>query len=142
MTCRKQPYTQNETSGSLTEPQYLESRLKREQAIRALDALFERHQVDALLCTRCEIVAPITGFPSMSIPIGSHENRMPIGVYWIAERYGEATLLRIAYAAEALLGVSKAVRRQMRPDVAHIGKPIEGLSALWNDLSDTSREET
>jgi amidase len=94
---------QNETSGTLTEPEYLEALAARERAIRALDALFEQHRVDALLCTQPEIVAPITGFPSMSIPIGSQENRIPIGAYWIARRYDEATLLRLAYAAECLL---------------------------------------
>ena len=48
---------------------------------------------------------PITGFPSMTVPIDSHENRMPIGAYWIARRCDEATLLRITYAAECLLRV-------------------------------------
>jgi amidase len=96
---------QNETSGSLTEPEYLESLSKRERAIHALDEMFNMHKVDVLLCTQCEIVAPITGFPSMSIPIGSGEDRIPIGSYWIAKRYDEAVLLRITYAAENFLRV-------------------------------------
>ena len=73
--------------------------------VRTLDGIFDVHKVDALLCTQCEIVAPITGFPSMSIPIGSAEDRIPIGSYWIAKRYDEATLLRITYAVEKLLKV-------------------------------------
>jgi len=97
-------HVQNNASGSLTEPEYLQSLAKRERAIRALDDTFDTYRVDAFLCTRPEIVAPITGFPSMSIPIGSHENRIPIGAYWIAKRYDEATLLRITFAAESLLG--------------------------------------
>ena len=104
-------HIQNKTSGSLTEPEYLESLLKRERAIQALDEVFDAHKVDALLCTQCEIVAPITGFPSMSIPIGSGENRIPIGSYWIAKRYDEATLLRITCAVENLLGVTLAMTR-------------------------------
>ena len=98
-------HVQNKTSGTLTEPEYLESLAKRERAIHTLDQVFETQQVDALLCTQCEIVAPITGFPSMSVPIGSQEDRMPIGSYWIAKRYDEATLLRIAFAAEKRLEV-------------------------------------
>jgi amidase len=105
-------HMQNKTSGSLTEPEYLESLLKRERAIQALDEIFDAHEVDALLCTQCEIVAPITGFPSMSIPIGSGENRIPIGSYWIAKRYDEATLLRITGAVEGLLGVTLAMTRE------------------------------
>lgn len=104
-------HIQNKTSGSLTEPEYLESLLKRERAIQALDGIFDVHKVDALLCTQCEIVAPITGFPSMSIPIGSGENRIPIGSYWIAKRYDEAALLRITGAVEGLLGVTLAMPR-------------------------------
>ena len=96
---------QNKSSGRLVEPEYLEALVKRERAIQKLDAMFEQHQVDVLLCTQCEIVAPITGFPSMSFPIGMHKNRMPIGSYWIARRHDEATLLRITYAVEMRLGV-------------------------------------
>ena len=73
--------------------------------------MFDAHKVDVLLCTRCEIVAPITGFPSMSIPIGTGEDRIPIGAYWIARRYDEATLLRVTCAAEDLLGVTLAMKR-------------------------------
>lgn len=98
-------HIQNQTSGSLTEPEYLTALAKRERAIRVLDELFAAHRVDVLLCTQPEIVAPITGFPSMSLPIGCQEDRIPFGAYWIARRYDEATMLRIAYAAERLLQV-------------------------------------
>ena len=99
-------HIQNKTSGTLTEPEYLESLLKRERAIQTLDEVFDAHKVDALLCTQCEIVAPITGFPSMSIPIGSAEDRIPMGAYWIAKRYDETMLFRITCAVEKLLGVT------------------------------------
>ena len=105
-------HIQNKTSGALTELEYLESLLKRDRAIQALDEVFDTHEVDVLLCTQCEIVAPITGFPSMSIPIGSGENRIPIGAYWIARRYDEATLLRVTCAAEGLLGVTLATKEE------------------------------
>jgi amidase len=98
-------HVQNKTSGTLTEPEYLASLAKRERAIRALDKVLDSHRVDVLLHTQPEIIAPITGFPSMSIPIGSQVNRIPIGAYWIARRYDEITLLRITYAAETLLDV-------------------------------------
>jgi amidase len=96
---------QNKASGALTESEYLESLARREQAIHALDRVFATQKVDALLCTQPEIVAPITGFPSISIPIGTEENGMPVGSYWIAKRYDEATMLRITFATEKRLGV-------------------------------------
>jgi len=117
-------HVQNKTSGSLTEPEYLESLAKRERATRALDQTFDTHRADVLLCTQPEIVAPITGFPSMTIPIGSQENRIPIGAYWIAKRWDEATLLRIAFAAESLLGVEcvpEMLERLQSELVSHAG---------------------
>jgi len=117
-------HVQNRTSGAFTEPEYLESLAKRERAIHALDEVFDMHRADALLCTKPEIVAPITGFPSMTIPIGSQENRIPIGAYWIARRRDEATLLRIAFAAESLLGVkcvSEMLERLQTELVSHAG---------------------
>jgi Asp-tRNA(Asn)/Glu-tRNA(Gln) amidotransferase A subunit family amidase len=74
-------------------------------ALAANLAPHDAHEVDALLFTQPEIIAPITRFPSMTIPIGSQENSIPIGAYWIAKRHDEATLLRITFAAESLLGV-------------------------------------
>jgi amidase len=108
-------HIQYKTSGALTEPEYLESLAKREQAIHALDEVFDVHQADVLLCTQPEIVAPITGFPSMTIPVGRQEDRIPLGAYWIAKRYDEATLLRIGFAAESLLGVECVPEMLERP---------------------------
>ncbi len=96
---------QDETWGTLAAPAYLEALAKRERAIAALDGLFETQRVDVLLCTQPESIAPTTGFPSLTIPIGVGEDRMPFGAYWIARRYDETTMLRLAYATEQRLGV-------------------------------------
>jgi len=96
---------QSEAWGTLTAPAYLAALEKRERAIVALDALFDAHGVDVLLCTQPEFIAPSTGFPSLTLPIGVRADRIPFGAHWIARRYDEATLLRIAHAAERLLNV-------------------------------------
>jgi len=101
---------QNERSGRLIEPEYLDALARRTDAIRALDNLLDGSggrtaPVDVLLCTQPEFVAPSTGFPSMTLPIGTQENQMPIGAYWIARRYDEPAMLRIAFAAERALGI-------------------------------------
>jgi amidase len=105
-------HVQNKTSGAQKEPEYIEALLKREEAIDRFDRVFTESELDVLLCTRCEIIAPITGFPSMSIPMGMDEEGMPIGSYWIARRYGEPTLFRITHAAETRL------RIRCEPDLA------------------------
>ncbi len=96
-------HAQDQTSGTLTEPEYLEALANRERAIHALDELFETSRVDVLLCTHPEIIAPITGFPSMTLPLGVHANRIPFGSYWIARRYEEGTLIKITGVVERLL---------------------------------------
>jgi amidase len=97
---------QGGTSGTQTEPAYLRALLRREEAIRRLDALFAQGQLDALLCPGPQIIAPATGFPSLTLPLGCDEKGMPMGCFWMARRYAEGTLLRLAYAVEARLGIT------------------------------------
>lgn len=97
--------TENNTSGTMTEPEYIEALLEREHTIKKLDRLFDENRIDVMLCETFTNIAPFTGFPCMTIPIGQKQNRMPLDSYWIARRYDEAKLLTVAYAAEQALGI-------------------------------------
>ncbi len=97
---------QNNTSGNMTEPEYIEALAEREKAIAELNRLFDEHRIDVMLCETFTNIAPFTGFPSMTIPIGQREDKLPMDSYWIARRFDEKTLLRAAYAAEQALCVS------------------------------------
>jgi len=98
---------ENNTSGTMTEPKYIEALLERERIIKELDRLFDDNAIDVMLCETFTNIAPLTGFPSMTIPIGQRlDNKMPLDSYWIAQRFDEPKLLRITYAAEQLLGLS------------------------------------
>lgn len=96
---------ENNTSGTMTEPEYIEALEERESTIAELDRLFDEHNIDIMLCETFTNIAPFTGFPSMTIPIGQRMDKLPIDSYWIARRFDETTLLKITYAAEQLLGI-------------------------------------
>jgi len=96
---------ENNTSGTMTEPEYLEALLERETSIVELDKLFDDNSIDIMLCETFTNIAPFTGFPSISIPIGQKTDALPIGSYWIARRFDEATLIKIAYAVEQALNL-------------------------------------
>ena len=96
---------QNKTSGSLTEPDYINALLEREEAISELDAVFDENELDVILCESIPNVAPYTGFPSMTIPIGQKKSSEPIPAYFLAKRFGETTLIQAAYAAERILAL-------------------------------------
>lgn len=91
-------------SGRMTEPEYADTLRKREVAIRSLNKIFADHNLDVLLCASENVGdAPLTAFPSATIPIGFRANGIPVGTYWIARRYDEIGLLRALFAAEKLL---------------------------------------
>ncbi len=94
---------QNETSGRLIEPEYLEALLEREQTIETLDKVFDENNIDIMLTETFSTLAPFCGFPSMTVPMGQRENRSPIPSYWMARRFDEAVLVKVGRAVEKLL---------------------------------------
>lgn len=105
---------QNNTSGTMTEPEYIEALLERESAIHELDRLFDENNIDVMLCETFTSIAPFTGFPSMTIPTGQRKDKIKTDSHWIARRFDEASLLKAAYAAEILLNVD------IKPDFSNL----------------------
>lgn len=100
-------YIENNTSGNMTEPEYLHELFKRESVISEFDNIFAKHGIEFILCeTYNNIIAPYTGFPSMTLPIGQRKDKLPIDCYLMARRYDEANMLKVAYEIEQLLGLS------------------------------------
>jgi len=96
------------TSGRFTEPDYIMGLSRREKARTDLLNVFSHHDLDVLIGAQEHVgIAPITGFPSGTIPIGFRENGVPIGLNFIAKPHDEARLIRAMYAAEQLLGQRK-----------------------------------
>ncbi len=108
-----------EAKGPLTEPAYLSAlernrRLSREEGI---DAVLKAHNLDALMMpttsppTKIDLVngsrilggssrpAALAGYPVISVPAGLVFG-LPVGITLMTRAFGEATLLKFAYAFE------------------------------------------
>ena len=94
---------QNETSGRMNEPVYLKALHKREEAIAKIDRFFEEMQLDLFLCASYNRIAPFTGHPSVTLPLGLRKDGSAIGSYFIGRRFGEYPMLRMLAAVEKLL---------------------------------------
>ncbi|USG63442.1 amidase family protein [Brevibacillus ruminantium] len=91
-------------SGSLTEPDYLASRLRDLTLSRTegLDALFHDHQLDCVLFPHDfgEVVGAKAGYPSITVPAGYEPSGKPFGIMFTGRAFSEPQLIRIGYAYE------------------------------------------
>lgn len=96
-----------ECTGNLTEPDYLQSLLVRADAQNSVTEFMNANNLDAILCTGgITNIAPFTGMPSMTIPIGYRDDNSPIGCCMMARHLEDAQLLGIMYALEKLVDFS------------------------------------
>lgn len=98
---------QNNSSGNLTEPEYINAMLEREKIILSFDDIFTENKVDVIFCLAGTGLPAFTGFPSMTIPAFIGETNLPEGTFWTARRFHEASLIRVTYALEQILNARK-----------------------------------
>lgn len=104
-----------ETSGTLTEQDYLDSKIKnREMAGKqGIDFVLEKHQLDALLFLGNEggdDLAARAGYPVITVPggfaksgiiaPGGYTTKGPQGITFVGTAFSEPTLIKIAYGFE------------------------------------------
>ncbi|MED1916444.1 amidase family protein [Bacillus thuringiensis] len=104
-----------QTSGTLTEPEYLTNRLfdLEMSQKQGLDAVMKEHELDALLypgSTGYAIPAK-AGYPSITVPAGYTSAGKPFGIMLTGLAFQEPTLLRLAYAYE------QATRLRVAPNM-------------------------
>ena len=96
---------QNKASGKLTDPAYLHALVKREEAIKQFDGLFESYNVDVLMGNAFAYTAPYTGHPGITVPTGQNpENKLPHKAVFAARRGREVNLLTVGHVIESALG--------------------------------------
>jgi amidase len=76
--------------------------LEREKIIQGFDSLFTDNKVDVMFCLAGTGLPAFTGFPSMTMPVGMGGS-LPLGSFWTARRFHEASLIRVTYALEQIL---------------------------------------
>ncbi|CAM4481920.1 amidase family protein [Paenibacillus tarimensis] len=92
------------TSGTLTEPKYIQAKLRDLRISRAngIDAILSNHKLDALLSPGHDgVAAPAkAGYPSITIPAGFTASGEPSGITFIGGQFSESLLIRLAYSYE------------------------------------------
>ncbi len=101
------------TSGSLTETEYVQSRLRdlRNSVDRGIDWVMREHRLDALLFPAnfgCGIAAR-AGYPSITVPAGYTAEGQPVGATFTARAFEEPRLIALGYAFE------QATRHRRQP---------------------------
>ena len=101
------------TSGTLTEPAYIQDRARdiRLSTVEGIDAVLNEHRLDALffLAEGGCWVAARAGYPSVSVPAGYTPAGRPMGVMFTGRAWSEPMLIKFAYAYE------QATRRRRPP---------------------------
>ena len=112
--------------GPLTDFAYLEAQAKclRMARTEGIDAAMEEHKLDAIVAPTlgpaCAIdlvngdhwlggstdLSAISGYPSISVP-GATVQGLPVGLTFMGKRWGEPTLIKLAYAFEQKTKVRK-----------------------------------
>ena len=90
------------TSGRMNEAEYYKGLKEREDAVKQIDGLFNKHSIDLIYFANYTSLGPHCGFPTMTIPIGLDEDNIPIGAYLLAPKYKEENLIKIGYALEQI----------------------------------------
>ena len=98
---------QNNASGTLTEPEYINAILAREDIINGYDKIFIENEIDILFDLAGTGLPPFTGFPYITIPVGMKKNNLSLGSSWAARRFEEKSLIRFAYALEQTLNARR-----------------------------------
>jgi len=88
------------TSGRMNELEYIEALQERSDATTALNKIFSTTKLDMIYFASYTSLGPHCGFPTLSLPIGLDEEKMPIGTYFLAPHFEEKTLIKIAYQLE------------------------------------------
>jgi amidase len=116
-----------ETSGTLTEQAYLDSKKRDKEMSRELgiDHVLEKHQLDALLFLGFEGGADLAaraGYPSITVPggyaatgiiaPGGYTTKGPQGITFVGTAFSEPTLIKIAY------GFEQATKHRTPPEFA------------------------
>ncbi len=93
-----------ETSGTLTEVEYLKARARdlRSSGAEGIDQVMAEHRLDAIVfaANYGAGVAAKAGYPSITVPAGYSPESEPMGLTFTARAFEEEKLIRLAYAYE------------------------------------------
>lgn len=89
-----------ETDGKMTNKEYLNGLIERDETTKSMKKIFDEYKLDAIYFASYTSIGPECGFPTMTIPIGYNKENIPIGSYFLADHYREDKLISILYSLE------------------------------------------
>lgn len=101
---------EHKTSGRLIEPDYLRNRsayLKKSRD-EGIDRMMKEHNVEIYVTPGISDASPISGYPSIVVPIGFTGDHMPFGLTFVGKPFSEPLLIQAAYAFEQEMRGRKA----------------------------------
>ena len=81
--------------------------------------------VDVYVTPGLSDASPISGYPSIVVPIGFTSDNMPFGLTFVARAFGEPLMIKAAYAFEQLMNARRA------PVFAPTAIPEKNENAAW-----------
>lgn len=121
---------EHKTSGTLTETDYLRNRIAylKKSRDQGIDKLMDEDNVDIYITPGISDASPISGYPSIVVPVGFTSDNMPFGLTFVARAFYEPLLIKAAYAFEqAMQGRSAPVFKEsvlVHSDKENGGTPL------------------
>lgn len=91
---------EDKTSGRMNEPEYIASLQERNLFTLKVNQLFDDEKLDMLYFANFTSIGAFCGYPTLTLPIGFNEKKLPIGTFFLANKYREDILIEIAYNIE------------------------------------------
>lgn len=101
---------QEETTGRLVERDYWSQKLRAvEEGQGAIDECMKRLKLDVITSPCYSNLPAVTGYPSMTVPMGFSKSGVPVGISFYAGAFQEGKILTAAY------GYEQASKRRVSP---------------------------
>ncbi len=96
-------------SGTLTEREYIEARYKALEGAgpEGILRIMEEHNLDYIISPGISDSSPISGYPSITVPLGYDSDNMPFGLTFISKMYDEPNLIKAAFTFEQITHFQK-----------------------------------
>ncbi len=89
-----------ETSGTLTEQEYVETRKQLLEDANAFNRIMEQEGIDVLVMNRRTSHAPIAGNPVAAVPAKALVDDIPRSLFFVAKNFDDQYCLQVAYQYE------------------------------------------
>ncbi len=96
-----------ETSGRLTEEEYLGAKLDCHGKRQVVEKVFSDRKLDVMVFPGVMDLPAITGFPGICVPAGYRDDGRPFGITFMALEGEEGKILSAAYAYEQATGLRR-----------------------------------